>query len=336
MGYGWNTRSPEEVQRRSGRSFTFHSLKERYEQTPPLRGKRKHLDIRPIYQRDRAWERMVKVNDWEYYITFNAYAYMDNNPDYKFQHQRAVTFKYNEDTETETIIVHNQERNHIGLPSIFYFYHHNLPEGLFMHKHHSKVYLGVNNAMGDGEAGYYSLKDDVVVTRMKGQKDFKPLVVHREYHRTLDKAKTKQLRKELEPFLDYMRVMAPLVEGKYQGFHYGSPLSPAYESIDPNSYNFSDAVRQVANKPWRELVGGHLAENPPEVWFTLAQHYKNRNTRTNWVRLDVEPVQYRQEQVFSFESLRKDIYRDIYQREKAYIETPVELGKVCFDKYRNW
>lgn len=53
MGYGWNTRDGETVQRHNGQAYTFDKIAQRYESIVPLRGKRKALDI----------DRMVSVID---------------------------------------------------------------------------------------------------------------------------------------------------------------------------------------------------------------------------------------------------------------------------------
>jgi len=67
MSYGnWNARSPYAVQQYNGKPTDFAKAVERYESIKPLIGKRKSLDVRPLGERDRAWERIVKVSDTEY------------------------------------------------------------------------------------------------------------------------------------------------------------------------------------------------------------------------------------------------------------------------------
>ena len=53
--YGWG-RSPYDVQRSNGVRTDFDMAKKRYESIKPLQGKRKELDVRPIGQRNRAWD----------------------------------------------------------------------------------------------------------------------------------------------------------------------------------------------------------------------------------------------------------------------------------------
>ena len=86
MGFGYGTRSAEDLQRDNRQIYSFAKIKERYEQTIPLRGKRAKLNIRPHGQRDRSWERIVKVNENEYYLTnihfsketINNFKYINN------------------------------------------------------------------------------------------------------------------------------------------------------------------------------------------------------------------------------------------------------------------
>jgi hypothetical protein len=68
MSY-YNSCSPYDTQARNGRHFDFEKIKKHYHDTPPIRGKRKPENIRPVWQRNRCWERMVQVSDTEYYIT---------------------------------------------------------------------------------------------------------------------------------------------------------------------------------------------------------------------------------------------------------------------------
>lgn len=342
MGFGWNTRDGETVQRHNGQAYTFDKIAERYESIVPIRGKRKAQNIRPHGERARCWERIVKVNDSEYFLTNNAYSYYDK---YGYSPCRAITFKRNDD-KTEVVIVHtprqywgekpeDRERmlpSQLRNPSSFYFYSHNLPESLSMVKHHSKNYLRVRVEDGcdDSAFKYYTLdKGDVHLTRQVGEKYFKPLIVHREMYRRLDRTKTKALREELKDFKEYVRVMLPLTEHDRQGM-YETPIRWAMRDKTPdhNYYGDSDFAKECHGKGWRGLFTGE----PSDMWFKLVQYYKyqcrthtwNRETR-DYVYIEPSP-----------ETVMRLITNQVYAVEKPLHEEPVELGVRTFDKYRNW
>ena len=131
MGYYYrNSCSPYDVQATNGGRFTFDTVKQRYEDTVPIRGKRKEQNIRPIMRRDRAWERIIKVDDNEYYVSFDCYAH-------RTHHNKAITFKVSGDMEYLT--VHTPKKmwgqnpsyelypQEFRSSSVFYFYYFNLP-----------------------------------------------------------------------------------------------------------------------------------------------------------------------------------------------------------------
>lgn len=338
MGFGWNTRDGETVQRHNGQAYTFDKIARRYESIVPLRGKRKVLDIRPHGERARCWERIVKVNDNEYYLTNNAYRYYDK---YGYTPCRAITFK-RDDEGNETVVVHtprqywgDRERlmpRQLSNPSSFYFYLHNLPEGMSMDKYYSKNYLVVKTEDGHGDSSckFYTLdKGDVHLTRQVGEKYFKPLIVHREFKRSLDRSKTKALREELTAFGEYVRVMLPLAERDRHGM-YDCPLRWATMDNDPSTvyYGQSDLAKECHGKGWRGLFTGE----PSDLWFKLVQYYKNLNRTHTW---DSNAREY----VYadpSPESVMRTVTRDVYAVEKPLHEEPVELGIRTFDKYRSW
>lgn len=338
MGFGWNTRSPEDVQRYNGQHYDFAKIAQRYENTPPLRGKRRAMDIRPHSDRARCHERIVKVNDNEYYLTNNAYRYYDK---YGYTPCRAITFKRNDDG-TELIVVHTPRKywgdkpedreaflpKQIGVPSTFYFYSYNLPHGMSMYKYHSKSYLAVKLSDVGDDIGYYTLdKGDVHLTRQVGDKYFKPLIVHREVKRSLDRAKTKVIRNELKPFAEYVRVMSPLAEADRQKC-WGDPVEYSKHKNTEGLYSVGDLGEKCIGKGWRGLFTGE--DN--ELWFNLVQYYKHKCQRNKW-----------NPETRSYDALELDpktimslVTRQVYQFEKPLVEEPVELGVKTFDKYRNW
>jgi hypothetical protein len=341
MSFGGYGRSPEEVQRHNGRAYEFKTIAERYENTIPLRGKRKAMNIRPHGERSRDWERIVKVNDNEYYLTNNAYRWFDTHG---YTPCRAITFKRNDDG-TEVLIVHtprqywgkdleDRERlipRQIGVPSTYYFYSYNLPHGMSMYKYHSKNYLAVTE--GESENGrafisYYTLeKGDVHLTRQVGDKYFKPLVVHREFHRSLDRSKTKAIRAELKEFTEYMRVITPLAQADRQSM-YTSPIVWAHTESTEGMYVSGDITKECLGKGWRGLFTGE----PTELWFKLVQYYKYKCHRSKW---NPETRSYDEIEVTT-QQMASRIAKEVYEYEKPLHEEPVELGVRTFDRYRSW
>ena len=340
MGFGWNTRSAEDVQHHNGRAYTFGKIAKRYEEIVPLRGKRKAQDIRPHGERARCWERIAKVNDQEYYLTNNAYSYYDK---YGYTPSRAITFK-RDDEGNETIIVHTPRQywgdkpedrqklmpKQLGVPSYFFFYNYNLPDGLGMHKYHNKNYLEVQNSDNTNDTSFYILeKGDVVVTRQVGEKYFKPLIVHREVYRKLDRTKTKALREELKDFKEYVRIMLPLTEHARHGM-YETPIRWAMRETDPSitHYGQSDFAKECHGKGWRGLFTGE----PSDLWFKLVQYYKYQCRTHTWNSATRDYVYIEP----SPQTVMNLITNQVYAVEKPLHEEPVELGVRTFDKYRNW
>jgi hypothetical protein len=337
MGYGWNTRSPEDVQRHNGQRYDFKKIAERYESIVPLRGKRKAQNIRPHSERSRDWERIVKVSDQEYYLTNNAYRWRDQHG---HSINRAITFK-RDDGGNETVIVHTPRAywgdeesrkqlmpKQLGVPSTFFFYECNLPSGLYMYKHHSKNYLCVKNSDATGDLSYYILeKGDVVMTRGAFDKYFKPLVVHREVHRSLDRSKTKAIRQELSSFVEYMRVMMPLVEPDRLYMH-TPPVFWAHQTSTEGLYMSGDIAKDCLGKGWRGLFAGE----PNELSFKLVQYYKYKCNRSVW---NSESRSY---DVIAAtpQTIATYIANEVYRYEKPFHEEPVELGKLTNDRYRTW
>jgi hypothetical protein len=337
MGYGWNTRSPEDVQRHQGQRYSFKKIAERYESIVPLRGKRKAQNIRPHGERTRDWERIVKVSDQEYFLTNDAYRWREKHG---HTFNRAITFKRDDDGN-ETLTVHTprpywgDEENRdklmpkqLGVPSTFFFYNCNLPDSVGMYKYHSKNYLYVKNSNKGDDISYYILeKGDVTLTKQVGDEFFKPLIVHREVHRSLDRSKTKAIRQELSSFIEYARVMMPLAEADRQSM-YTSPVFWAHKESTSGLYMSGKIVEECLGKGWRGLFTGE----PTELWFKLIQYYKYKCQRSKWnpETRAYEPIELTPQRVASY------IANEVYREEKPLHEEPVELGKLTNDKYKNW
>jgi hypothetical protein len=351
MGYGWNTRSAEDVQRQNSGHYDFNRIKQAYESIKPLRGKRSHLDIRPHGERNRSQERIVKVSDNEYYLTNQAYRYweMKNDPDRNSEHNRAMTFVMAGDIEYLTIhtprrywgdnaklpFAERKELDKGGFiaPSSYYFYYYNLPISFTMDKYGSKAYLGVGD--GSGKYKYYTLmQGDVVLTRKQGDEYFKPLMVHRETRRILDRQQTKTIRQELEPFVNYVSVMLPLMDYKHIQWHFRNPFSlHRYNKIvgilGPQP---EEGWEDVVNKSWSELVS-MKGDELPEYWFNMAKSYRSRirTERYNWETKRYEEIP------LDINKVKSMIYDDVYKQALPFKVEEVELG-IAFknNKYYSW
>lgn len=322
MSFGYyNTRTPYEVQRDNGGRFDFAKIKERYENTKPIQSKqRKHLDVRPIGQRDRSHERIVKVNDNEYYVTYDAYCRSEiNHPDRK--HQKAITYSLN--GEMETITVHtprttwnkeNPDRlfyKAFSSPSTFYFYTFNLPVGMDMYNWNSAKYVRLNTEQG---FQHYTIeKGDITFTRKVGAQYWMPMVVHREVIHNLDRTKTKEWRERAKPLLDYLNIMVDMVDGKYLSYYINA---------------LAEATKTITSK---EEVFKQPNDEAPEHWFELAEYYKKRIEC-------VEYVGYGKPAIYSHDKskLKTILYKDLYKLVKPLKAIEVPLGEPCKDRFKSW
>ena len=296
MGYGYYGRSPEQVQADNGGRFTFDTIKARYEAVKPLRGKRKDLNVRPLNERRRDWERVFMVNENEYYISHDAWRGRDEG-----NHNRSITWFKRGDWEIITVHTpkstwNNENRGRLApyefsSSSVYHFFNYNLPNGLSMANHKSCKYVQVDNS--DSPPTYYTIeKGDITLQRRSGEKYWKPVVVHREFKHFLDRNQTKELRKSIEPFLEYYNVVAPLIDKT--SYFYGNPL----EEFGSN----------VLNK---------VGDDVPDSWFTIAERYKHKN---QWYRGDVKDL----------------MIKDLYRVAKPFIKESVPLGTPAKDRYRTW
>lgn len=302
MSYGnWNARSPEEVQRRNGVRTDFDMAVKRYESIKPLIGKRKWLDVRPTGKRDRAWERIVKVSDTEYYLTCFEWGWRDrqklegNKVD---EERRAFTLK--REGEVETIIVHNEYG--FTSPSNFNFYDYNLPQGMSMTKHRGSNYVCILKESG-GYNYYVIDKGDITFYRPKGGTYWTALQVHREVKHTLDRKLTKVVREKLKTFTEYARVMLPLVEAKYQ---WAASLGGAH---------------------WEDFVTLKNPDEIPESWLRAVSHYASRLGYYDWKN---------KVHVTNEKGLIPMIQREAYKAAKPFKVEVVPLGELSYDRYRGW
>ena len=311
MGHWYSMRSSHQVQSESPNKYlTFDKVKELYENTKPIRGKRECLNIRPVGERGRTQDRVIKVNSEEYYLTCNSYAYVSKDKDQRDYHCRAITYRMHYDTET--IIIHTPTNSYGSLtpswlnsPSMLYFYHYKLPKEFGVHNHRGKKYI---THTIEGQTKYYTMaKGDMVFIKRKDEPHFKPYQVHREFVRSLDKEQTKVANQNIKPFLDYANAMINIIET--EKWSQGNPL---------------------ANITKEEL----FKQDPSESWLGVLENYKDRIRSSSYVRQ--ASGDYTQVLEYKTHLLKKKIQNDLYRLVKPFKLTEVELGKLCYDKYANW
>jgi hypothetical protein len=219
-------------------------------------------------------------------------------------------------------------------PSNYYFYFYNLPVGLSITKYGTKAYLEVRDELGTVDKRYTLMQGDVVVTRKQGEKLFKPLVVHREFKRSLDRQQTKKIRQELEPFVNYVSVMSPLMEYAHVDWAFRNPFS--LENHSKKHRILESAPEKgwgdIVGKSWSELVS-MKSDEIPEYWFTMVQSYRSRmrTERYNW-----DTKQYEQIPI-TIETVKNMVYDDVYKQVKPFKVEKVELG-LAFknNRYHSW
>jgi hypothetical protein len=316
MGFGYGTRTPYEVQQDNGGRFDFDKIKQRYEQVKPLRGKRANLDVRPMNDRGRSHERIIKVNENEYYLTFDAWRWSELN-DPKRGHNRAISFHLIGDMET--VVVHTPRTNWkevkdlypkaFSSNSIFYFYEFNLPDGLNMVNNNACKYIRLN--CEDGYRYYTVEKGDTTFTRKRGTKYWNPMVVHRETIHHLDKEKTKEWRTTAKPLLDYLNVMVDMVEPQYLGW---------YQNV------LAEATKDLP----KDKVFKQDGDEAPEHWFKLAEFYKKRIQNYHYMGNSKHTISYDKSK------LRTYLHRDLYKLVKPLKATEIPLGVMCKDRFKSW
>lgn len=313
MGY-YHSCSPYDVQARNGGRFTFESIAKKYEDTKPLRGKRKAENIRPIGQRDRAWERMIKVSDTEYYVSFDCYSY-------RTHHNRGITWKLENGMEYMTVHTPkktwngaNNEINPRALSSssTYWFYDFNLPHEFSMANYRANKYVRYQDK-------YYTIeRGDITFQRKQGGSptDWQPLVVHREFKRTLDRKKAKELRELTKSFLPYYDVMSELVEPTWQ---YGNPI---YMAIVGKEHRDITAD---------EVLGLFKQDEVPDQWLGMVEHYKRRIREWNY-----DYVNRTSTEVYRRDKLHEIVSQDLFALVKPCKQEAVELGKLTHDRYKRW
>ena len=314
MSYYRQSCSPYDVQSNQGGRFTFETVKQRYDNTIPLRGKRKEENVRPINRRDRAWERIYKVDDNEYYVSFDSYKF-------RTHHNRGITWKMC--GGYEFITIHTPKKTwsttnptelyprYFSSSSTYWFYDFNMPNEFSMVNHRANKYVRYDNKFYSIELG------DITFQRKQGETQWQPLVVHREFKHTIDRKQTKQLRETIKPFMQYYDLMCEMVETKWE---YGSPI---YKAL-------AGEVNGVLVKPEQAVALFKPSEDGsvPDAWLTMVERYKHRITRYSY-RSDENGKTERHK-------LSKEICEDLFRIVKPCTTTEVPIGTLMHDKYKWW
>jgi hypothetical protein len=307
-----NSCSPYDVQAHQGGRFDFAKVAKRYEDIIPLRGKRKAENIRPINRRDRAWERIVKVSDTEYYVTFDAWRYGGS-------HNKAITWSLNNGLEFMTI--HTPKKVWGATPSMelypstfsssstFWFYDFNLPPDFGMVNYRANKYVRYDNK-------YYSVElGDITFQRKVGENHWLPLVVHREFKHTIDRKQTKQLRESIKPFMDYYDIMCDIVDkGKWE---YGNPIYRAIVGNEDRTVYADEAITLF--KP--------SGDDVPDAWLGMVERYKQKITGYDYQNRSNTHLRHK---------LPSEICKDLFRIVKPCKITEVPLGTLTHDRYKQW
>jgi hypothetical protein len=307
-----NSCSPYDVQAYQGGRFDFESVKKRYEDVIPLRGKRKDENIRPIKRRDRAFERIVKVSDTEYYVTFDAYRHRNI-------HNKAITWSLNNGLEFMTI--HTPRKLWGATPSmelfpstfssssVFWFYEFNLPHQFGMTNYRANKYVSY-----DGK--YYSVElGDITFQRKVGESHWLPLKVYREFKHTLDRTQTKQLRESIKPFMAYYDIMCDIVDrGRWD---YGNPIYKALIGDENRAIYADEAIALF--KP--------SGDDVPDSWLAMVERYKHRITGYDYQT---------RTHAHHRNKLDKEICKDLFSIVKPCKIAEVPLGTLTHDRYKKW
>jgi len=316
MGYYRQSCTPYDVQQAQGGKFTFETVKQRYETTIPLRGKRKAENIRPINRRDRAYERIVKVSDNEYYVSFDFYKW-------RTAHNRGITWQLREGMEYMTI--HTPRKTwsstdpteiyprYLSSASTFWFYDFNMPDGFNMVNYYVNKYVKYKDKHYTIEQG------DIVFQRKEGATDWQPLSVHRQFKHHIDKEKTKALKESIKPFLDYYDTMSGLVESKY-----------GYSNIIHRAIVGDGVWRGVSPDEvvaWFKPIDGNI----PDGWLNMVEQYKRQITNSR--RLADGTWSGNKEWR---EELPKVVAKDLFELAKPCKAIEVPLGELCIDRYKSW
>jgi len=162
---------------------------------------------------------------------------------------------------------------------------------------------------------HYTIEQgDIVFQRKEGATEWQPLVVHRQFKHHIDKEKTKQLRQDIKPFLEYYDTMSGIIETK-------------------NSWG--NAIhRAIVKDDWRSVSPDEVMAlfkpnegNIPDSWLDMVEKYKYKITYRTY---------HEQATVEHRGKLEKIITKDLFELAKPFKAIEVPLGQVCIDRYKSW
>lgn len=161
----------------------YNDMKQKYESTKPIRGRSE--DIRPIGERRRDWERVVQDGE-----KYGARLYDTN----------CVMFHPNGDVELAT--------GGWDTPSTATFISQYAPYGVRSFKRYGKVWAEV------GFKTYPIPKTGTLrLNYVASENTYVPAEVPKVMQRVVDRTKSRDVRKTVEPFRNYCRNMLKLADG---------------------------------------------------------------------------------------------------------------------------
>ena len=158
-------------------SYLFRHAKLTYDSIVPLRGKRKAQDIRPLGQRRKTWERIIKIDD-------DTYAYRCYSTDVVTVSRDGSMFinhaGWVSNTTTEFINKY--------VPTVYAFRQY----GLMWIRVGTKYYPIPRTGL--------QFKDEVLETDLKV------------YKKVINREKSKELRKQTADFITFAKTMLPIID----------------------------------------------------------------------------------------------------------------------------
>lgn len=270
---------------------TYKDAEALYESIKVLRGKRhdKSEDIRPIGKRFYWYDRIVKGN--------RSYSICSWGWDGKPTPCKLITWK------KDQVIVHvpRQYSNKpspgaANQPHLNTLYWVCLPDGLTITNHRAKPYIKC-------EGKFYYLGRDLRFKRVGERWEIQNPV--QEYNLTLDRERTKEIRKLMAPFLSYTRVMLN-IEVTHRAWVSQAPYRRG---------------------PWKTYL------IRKSLWYPLAEHYIKRGLEyraiwdgNRWTSSYNKP---------DIKTIERTMYRDLIKKERPFKRTVVPIGELCYSSYEH-
>ena len=161
----------------------YNNMKQRFEAVKPIRGRSE--DVRPIGDRRRDWERVVQDGE-----KYGARLYDTN----------CVMYYPNGDVEVQI--------NGWGTPSTTSFISLHAPYGINCYKRYNTVWVETTH---DGKA--YPIPTRGTFLLKHTPEGYVPAEIPKVQQRVVDRTKSRDVRKTVEPFRNYCRNMLKLADG---------------------------------------------------------------------------------------------------------------------------